>query len=132
MNRTTQQRTFRIISRTAKINALQAVKDLMKEDNAEVIIRPYRENKTAEQRGFWHVLLKIMSDETGYRQDEVKELIKKKLLGTRVIKIGSLEKEVTESSEAQSKLDYSALIEGTYQLAAEAGIALPNPRYRGE
>lgn len=104
--------------------------DIMGNDNLEVIIQEHKEDKTAEQRGWWHVLLKIMSDETGYRPQDVKELVKKKLLGTKVIKIGSIEKEVTESSESQGKEDYSALIEGTYQLAAEAGIQLPNPRYR--
>jgi len=110
---------------------MQAVSEIMGDDNMEVIIQKHRENKTVEQRGFWHFLLKIIGDETGYTLIEVKELIKKQLLGTKEIKIGGVVREVTESSESQTRMDYSKLIEETYRLAAEAGIQLPNPKYNG-
>ena len=113
------------------MNAIKAVQEILGEQNMEVIIQPHKEDKTGEQRGWWHVLLKILSDESGYTVEEVKELVKKNLLGTRLIPIGSVSKEVTESSEKQDKIGYSELIEGTYRLAAEAGIVLPNPRYKG-
>ena len=131
MSRTTQQRTFRIISRTAKINALKAVKDLMKEDNAEVIIRPYKENKTGEQRNWFHKLCQILGDECGYTKGEIKEMVKHEVLGTKQVTIGGKTREVAESSEAEDRKGYSLLIDGIYRIGAEAGIVLPNPRYRG-
>lgn len=124
-------RRFIINSKQVKKNALQAVSEIMGADGLEVIIQRHKEDKTAEQRGFWHLLLKVISDETGYTLVEVKELIKKQLLGTKQITIAGVTREVTESSEAQKKMDYSKLIEETYRLAAEAGIQLPNPRYNG-
>lgn len=123
-------RKFVINSKDVRTNAAKAVMEIRGEDKMEVLIRKHKSDKSAEQRNFWHFLLKIISDETGYTQEEVKELVKKKLLGTKVVKIGNTEKEVTESTESQDKIGYSELIDGTYVLAAEAGIVLPNPRYR--
>jgi iron uptake system EfeUOB component EfeO/EfeM len=125
------KRVFHLNSKQVKINAIQAVKEIMGEDDMDVTIEPHREDKSAEMRGFWHFLLGVISQETGYTKEEVKELVKKALLGTKTIKIGSIEKEVTESSEAQAKPSYSELIEGTYRIAAEAGITLPPARYNG-
>ena len=123
-------RKFIINSRKVRTNAVNAVKTITGEENLEVIIQEHKENKTQEQRSFWHVLLKIISDDTGYTPSEVKELVKKRVLGTKVVSIGGYTKEVTESSEEQDKGSYSNLIESTYQIAAEAGIVLPNPLYR--
>jgi hypothetical protein len=124
------RRAFKITSKQIRHNAVQAVLECTAEKVMRVTIEPYVEDKTGEQRGFWHVLLKIISDETGYRQEEVKELVKKKCLGTRSITIGGYEKEVTVSSESKNRTEYSELIDHTYQLAAEAGISLPAARYR--
>ena len=95
----------------------------------QVIIKLYKKDKTAEQRNFWHVLLGILSEETGYTVGEVKELIKKDELGTKDVMIGKVLHTVTESSEEANRETYSRLIEATYRLGAEAGISLPNPRY---
>lgn len=126
------QRKYVINSPQVRSNAARAVSEIKGADNLEVIIQPHRDDKTAEQRGWFHVLCKILGEETGYTKGEVKELVKKAILGTKIIKIGEHEKEVTESSEDQDKIGYSELIDGIYRLGAEAGIALPNPRYRGE
>ena len=74
-------------------------------------------------------MLKMIGDETGYTAEEVKELVKKSILGTKTVTIGNITKEVTESSESLDKRGYSELIEHTYRLAAEAGVIIPNPRF---
>lgn len=122
---------FIINSKQVKLNAIAAVKQIMGADGMEVIIRPHKEDKTGEQRGWWHAMLKMIGDETGYTTEEVKELVKKSILGTKQITIGGKSMEVTESSEQLDKMGYSELIDATYRLAAEAGIVLPNPRYNG-
>ena len=102
----------------------------------EVIIQPHVEKKSDEQRGWFHFLCREISKDTGYTEGQVKELVKKYVLGTQIVTIGDQTKEVTCSSEtdetgkARSKMSYSQLIDGAYQIGAEAGIALPNPMYR--
>ncbi len=97
-------------------------------------IEPHIEKKTDEQRAFFHVLVREMSKETGYLEAEIKELIKKEILGTKIVEIGGVSQEVTSSSETDDsglprcKPSYAELIEGAYSIAADAGIQLPGPR----
>ena len=123
-------RRFHIIDKRIRSNAAKAVMEVIGDDDMDVVIEKHKEDKTKEQRGWFHILIKLISDETGYNQAEVKELVKKTILGTTLVSIGGHEKEVTASSEGQDKIGYSELIDGVYQLAAEAGIQLPNPRYK--
>lgn len=123
-------RKFIITSAQIRANAVRAVMEIRGEDNAEVIIQPHKKSKSAEQRGWFHVLCKILGEETGYTQGEIKELIKREIMGTTLIELAGRNVEVVASSESLDKVGYSELIDGTYVLAAEAGIVLPNPRYR--
>ena len=118
---------FHITSKQIKINAINAVKEIMGDDDMDVIIQKHKHDKTAEQRGWFHSLCKMLGDECGYTLEEVKELVKKDIIGTKLVTIGSKTKEVTESSEGLDKMGYSELIEGIYRLGAEAGVVLPNP-----
>lgn len=122
----------RFIIKTPEIkkNCLAAVTEILGEQNMEVIIREHEENHSDEQRGFFHLLCREMSRDTGYTEGQIKELIKQDVLGTVVVEFAGRTKEVTESSEAQVKRRYSELIDGAYRIAAEAGIVLPAPRYR--
>lgn len=119
---------YRITSKEAKRQALAAVMAVMGEDRMEVVIRRYVENKTTEQRAWFHMLCKMFGDETGYSQGEVKELIKREILGTSLVELAGRKFEIVKASESQDKAGYSELIEGTYRLAAEAGVVLPSPR----
>ena len=110
---------------------LEAIKNIRGADNMVVTIEPYVEKKTDEQRAFFHVLCRKMVEDTGYTEAQIKEAIKKMVLGTETLQIGDRAVEVTSSSERdaegnpRSKPSYSELIEGAYQLAGEAGITLP-------
>jgi hypothetical protein len=115
-----------------KKHCLAAVMGIMGDQNMEVIIREHEEDHTAEQRNFFHLLCREMSQGTGYTEGQIKELIKKDVLGTVVVEFAGRTKEVTESSEAQVKKRYSELIDGAYRIAAEAGVVLPAPMYREE
>jgi len=119
---------FIITSPEIKKNALAAVMEIMKEDNVEVIIQPHVDAKTEEQRSWFHILCRELCRDTGHTEGEIKEAVKKHILGTHFIRIGGRQWEVTGSSEECKKPQYSELIEGVYHLAGEAGIPLPDPR----
>lgn len=96
----------------------------------EVLIRPYKEDKTAAQRGWWHMLLRQFGDECGYTMQEMKDLVKKEILGTKIVTVAGRTVETAASSESEDRIGYSSLIESTYRLAAEAGVQLPPPMMR--
>jgi len=122
---------FIINSKEVKRNCLDAVMEIRGEDNLEVVIQKHKKRKTDEQRSWFHVLASMLGEETGYTLAEVKDLVKRQVIGTRYVTIGNSQCEVVESSESQNREIYSQLIEGVYQLAAEAGIELPPARWNG-
>jgi hypothetical protein len=101
-----------------------------KEKPMQVIIKPYKEDKTSAQRGFWHLILQKFGDEVGYTLPEIKDLVKKEILGTKIVTVAGRSIETVASSEDEKRIGYSNLIDQTYRLAAEAGVQLPPPMYR--
>ena len=114
-------------------NALNYIRMLPLTRSIEITIQPYHKDLTKEQRGWFHQLCKILGDEIGYPLGTIKEVVKENVYGKTVVKVGNREYLVVESSEhdadgnKRKTIDYADLIEGAYQLGAEAGIVLPNP-----
>ena len=121
-----------INSKEVKRNCLDAVMQIKGEEQLEVVIKKHVKNKTQQQRGWFHALCGILANETGYQMGEIKELVKQHILGTTTVAVGTKVFEVTASSEKQNREMYSRLIEGVYQLGAEAGIELPPARFIGD
>jgi hypothetical protein len=107
---------------------IQHLKLLERDKSWQVTVQPYKEDKTSDQRAFFHVLCGVFSSETGYTKDEIKQLCKQVCFGTTEVIIGGREVEVVMASEKAKRDEYSELIETCYRLAAEAGIQLPPPR----
>lgn len=98
----------------------------------QVEIKPYVSDKTAEQRGFFHLLCGIAAEAYHVQPWKVKEAVKQELWGYDVVMIGGKQRVVTRSSESANKLEYSDLIETLYQMAAQDGINLPPPLHGDE
>lgn len=125
--RTTKQQLWPINTKENKRLALNALTAVMGSEGKEVIIRKRLENKTTDQRNWFHTICKLFGDECGYTQGEVKELVKREILGTSLIEIAGRRFEVVKESEGEDRPGYAELIEGAYRIAAEAGVVLPNP-----
>lgn len=94
----------------------------------ELIGKPYKYDKTKEQRNWFHSLCRMFGKETGYTEGEIKDYVKQAYFGTKEVKIGKQVKVVADgSSEGLKREPYSELIETLYRLAAEAEIPLPAP-----
>ncbi len=91
----------------------------------KVTIEIYKESKSQEQRNGFHLLCKLMGDELGYSQEEIKQYAKVEVLGVKTVTISGITREVAKSSEKAVRDEYTALIEGVYRLAAQAGVILP-------
>lgn len=96
----------------------------------EILFRPHRPDKTAEQRGYWHVLLHEFADFLGEPMGRVKMTIKARVLGDHFIEDmdGRLYLDLPSSEKAMRDM-YSRLIDYTLQWAAECGCYLPPPRW---
>lgn len=95
----------------------------------EVVVRPERAEKSHEQRGYWHILLRDLGRELGYTKDEMKQVIRREFFGSRWVTLPSGERyEVIPSSEEADRTEYSELIELTLRVGAENGVILSDPR----
>jgi len=113
---------------TAKKRALQTVNNCMADNVMQITIEPYQHDKTAAQRGFWHMLIGIMAKELGYTPLEMKNILKVKIMGTEIVKDwDGNEVEQIPSSEAEKRHGYSLLIDGTIEIGHELGMNLPLP-----
>ena len=125
-------RLFIINSPQVRARAAAEVANIKGEDNLEVIIKPHVDDQTAEQRGFFHALVKIMADDLGYSPDAMKQAIKAECWGMDTVTVGELTVDVIKSSAGAKKHEYSELLETTYRLGAEMGVVLPNARWSGD
>lgn len=113
---------------TAKKRALQAVNNCMADNVMQITVEPYQHDKTAAQRGFWHMLIGIMAKELGYTPLEMKNILKVRIMGTEIVKDwDGNEVEQIPSSEAEKRHGYSLLIDGTIEIGHELGMNLPLP-----
>jgi len=123
------KRLFVIKSKQVRERAAAEVMAIKGEDGLEVIIQEHKDDQTASQRGFFHVLVKILADELGSSPDATKIDIKRETFGSRKEWVRGAEVEVIESSAKAKRGDYSELIECTYRIAAEYGVILPSARW---
>lgn len=122
-----EPRIFRIGNDHQRMQQVARVLNVLQLDDAddiEVEIRQRRREKTHEQRKTWHALLRDWGRELGYTVNEMKNVAKRELMGTKVIEVGGKKYEIFPSSEDEDRYGYSELIDGTLRLAAEQGVLL--------
>jgi len=113
----------------SKKRALNEVQRLMGDHICQVTIEDYKHDKTAAQRGFWHVLINIMAKELGYTPLEMKNILKVKIMGVEIVKdLDGNDLEQIPSSEAEKRHGYSLLIDGTVEIGHDLGMNLPLPQ----
>ena len=117
---------FIIREKAIRQRAVEAVKVITSDPLMQVEIKPFVDDKTAEQRGWFHKICGLLGMETGYTKEQTKNLAKGRVFGLMTLKFGDIEMIVpAKSSESLNKKEYSDLIEEVYLMAGEAGFALP-------
>ena len=94
----------------------------------EVIVRTPRKEKSHDQRALWHAVMAELAPQLGLTPGQTKQLIKAEFYGTEQKVVNGRVYEFTQSSEDSDRAEYSHLIDFTYQLAAEQGIAILDRR----
>jgi len=110
-----------------KANLYNTLKALDLTKPQQVTITDYKEDKTGEQRSWFHVLCGIFGEEAGYTKLQIKRLMIAEVFGTEEV----MGIQIAKSSESLNREEYSQLIEQIYIKAAEMEIILPSPRMRG-
>ena len=97
---------------------------------AVLLLKPYKDLRSDNQnRYYWGVVIKLLSDELGYFPDEIHEAMKQKFLSIRHVKIGKAEYSIPESTAMKNTTDfedYLAKIRIWASKDLELLIPLPN------
>ena len=108
-------------------NCIQALRALPTDSSFEVIIRKHERHRSDNQQGYYRVLLREVSDYTGYDPEELHDLFRKRLGLVKVIQLKE-SVEVPLSTSEMSIQQMSLLIEGVHRICAEElDLALPPP-----
>lgn len=122
---------FTLKTKAIKKNCLNVIYNIKLEDGLyDVHVVKHVDDKTAEQRGWWHKLIGIMAKDLGYTAPEMKSVLKDQILGQMEVEFKGKTIQREASSEDLKKFGYSDLIEQTYRIASELGIRLPTPDIR--
>ena len=94
-----------------------------------VTIEKYKKKRSNEQNAYyWGVVVKLISDETGYTKEEIHDLLASHFIGTKKIRVGGIEKEVYKSSTELTTSDFMGFIAEVQRWAAEKlSLYLPDP-----
>jgi hypothetical protein len=92
-------------------------------------IKAFRKDRSGQQNKYYHgVVIKTISDYTGYHPSEVHALFKENLLPSKVVILGDKQVKITPSTTELSTLEMNAYIEQIAQFASESlGIFIPPP-----
>ena len=95
----------------------------------EVIVRPYKKQRSKEQNArYWGILSQI-ADETGHTSNELHEIFKADLLPKRMIQFKGVHRGINASTVELSTQEFSDYCTRVEAWAAEQGIRLVDPTY---
>lgn len=97
---------------------------------ATLIIKPLRKSRSDNQNRYYYgVVIKILSEELGFLPDEMHEVLKQKFLTSETIKIGSEEFVIVKSTASLNTVefeDYLSQIRSWASMELNTLIPLPN------
>jgi len=91
----------------------------------EVVIKPYKRNRTVEQNDYYWTVLTHISQETGYTKDDLHDMMRYKFLGMQKKEVAGVVIEYLPSTTKLKVGDMADYITQIDAWSAERGIALP-------
>lgn len=90
----------------------------------EVTVRKERSQRSLQQNSYYHaVVVKMLSDFTGYEQDEMHEILKQQFLK----KVNADGFEFVKSTTKLSTVEFEEYLESIKRWAAMLGCVVPDP-----
>jgi|TARA_Y100000034_G_C6887859_1_gene407887 hypothetical protein len=92
----------------------------------EVMVKPYKKNRSLEQNDMFHAWCGTIADKTGHSKGEVKDILLESVFGSEeYLNLQGEKRSRLRSSSDLSRSEMSELIERTTQLGIELGAEVP-------
>lgn len=97
-------------------------------DDLVVTVDRDRPKRSSQQnRYYWGVVLKVISEVTGHTQEELHEVFKRMFLPRRIVKFKDKEYPLPGTTTETDSAEFTEFIERVRAEAGTLGISIPNP-----
>ena len=96
----------------------------------ELVLRPYKENRSLEQNDMFHAWCGSIAEKTGHSKAEIKDILLETVFGTEeYLNLKKEKRTRLKQTSGLTKNEMSELIERTVQIGIELGADVPEVKY---
>ena len=96
----------------------------------ELILRPYKENRSLEQNDMFHAWCGSIAEKTGHSKAEIKDILLETVFGTEeYLNLKKEKRTRLRQTSGLTKNEMSELIERSVQIGIELGADVPEVKY---
>tara|TARA_R100001143_G_scaffold9755_1_gene11655 strand:+ start:352 stop:738 length:387 start_codon:yes stop_codon:yes gene_type:complete len=96
----------------------------------EVVVKPYKKNRSLEQNDMFHAWCGTIADKTGHSKGEIKDILLEEVFGSEeYLNLQNEKRSRLRSTSALNVSQMSELIERTTQIGIELGAEVPEVKH---
>ena len=100
--------------------------ELDKENPLEVLVKPYKKNRSLEQNEMFHAWCGTIADKTGHSKQEIKQIMVESTFGTEeFLNLQGRTRTRLKETSGMTVGEMSELLERTIQIGIELGAEVP-------
>ena len=100
--------------------------ELDKENPLEVLVKPYKKNRSLEQNDMFHAWCGAIADKTGHSKQEIKQIMVESTFGTEeFLNLQGRTRTRLKETSGMTVGEMSELLERTIQIGIELGAEVP-------
>jgi hypothetical protein len=111
------------------VSWLQAIEinvDGLASNKLEVVVRPYKKNRSLEQNDMFHAWCGTIADKTGHSKQEIKQIMVETTFGSEeFLNLKGLVRARLKETSGMNVGEMSELLERTIQIGIELGAEVP-------
>ena len=103
----------------------------LREDHLiEVVVKPYKKNRSLEQNDMFHAWCGSIADKTGHSKEEIKNILIETVFGTEeYVNLQGNQRTRIRQTSSMTIVEMSELIERSTQIGIELGADVPEVTY---
>ena len=100
--------------------------ELDKDNPLEVLVKPYKKNRSLEQNDMFHAWCGTIADKTGHSKQEIKQIMVESTFGTEeFLNLQGRTRTRLKETSGKTVGEMSELLERTIQIGIELGAEVP-------
>jgi hypothetical protein len=108
------------------LQAIEINEDGVGENKLEVVVKPYKKNRSLEQNDMFHAWCGTIADKTGHSKQEIKQIMVETTFGTEeFLNLKGLVRTRLKETSGMKVGEMSELLERTIQIGIELGAEVP-------